>query len=78
MMNSPVVGAMVAFSICNKPFKPLGLASGRVWSRERLRKEKPTKPKIRAKRKEKREKRKEKENEKERKEVKKSRETTHT
>jgi hypothetical protein len=27
---------MIAYSICNKPFKPLGLPSGRVKSREDL------------------------------------------
>jgi hypothetical protein len=27
---------MIAFSLCNKPFKPLGLPSGRVKSREAL------------------------------------------
>jgi hypothetical protein len=30
------VGCTIAFSICNKPFKPLGLPSGRVKSREGL------------------------------------------
>jgi hypothetical protein len=30
------VGEMIAFSICNKPFKPLGLLRGRVKSREGL------------------------------------------
>jgi len=34
--KSAVVGEMIAFSICNKPFKPLGLPSGRVKSREDL------------------------------------------
>jgi hypothetical protein len=29
-------GVGIAFSICNKPFKPLGLPSGRVKSREGL------------------------------------------
>ena len=27
---------MIAFSICNKPFKPLGIPKGRVKSREGL------------------------------------------
>jgi len=30
------MGETIAFSICNKPFKPLGLPSGRVKSREGL------------------------------------------
>jgi hypothetical protein len=30
------VGETIAFSICKKPFKPLGLPSGRVKSREDL------------------------------------------
>ena len=30
------VGVTIAFSICNKPFKPLGSPSGRVRSREGL------------------------------------------
>jgi hypothetical protein len=30
------VGETIAFSVCNKPFKPLGLPSGRVKSREGL------------------------------------------
>jgi hypothetical protein len=30
------VGEITAFSICNKPFKPLGLPSGRIKSREDL------------------------------------------
>jgi hypothetical protein len=34
--KSSFVGETVAFSICNKPFKPLGLPSGRVKSREGL------------------------------------------
>jgi hypothetical protein len=34
--KSVVVGETIAFSICNKPFKPLGLPSGRVKSREGL------------------------------------------
>jgi hypothetical protein len=34
--KSSFVGEMIAFSICNKPFKPLGLPSGRVNSREGL------------------------------------------
>jgi hypothetical protein len=28
------VGETIAFSVCNKPFKPLGIPSGRVKSRE--------------------------------------------
>jgi hypothetical protein len=32
--KSIVVGETIAFNICNKPFKPLGLSSGRVKSRE--------------------------------------------
>jgi hypothetical protein len=34
--KSSFVGEMIAFSICNKPFKPLGLPRGRVKSREGL------------------------------------------
>jgi hypothetical protein len=34
--KSVVVGETIAFSICNKPFKPLGLPSGRVMSCEDL------------------------------------------
>jgi hypothetical protein len=30
------VGETIAFSVCNKPFKPLGLPRGRVKSREGL------------------------------------------
>jgi hypothetical protein len=30
------MGCKIPFSICNKPFKPLGLHSGRVKSREGL------------------------------------------
>jgi hypothetical protein len=30
------VGCTIAFNVCNKPFKPLGLPSGRVKSREGL------------------------------------------
>jgi hypothetical protein len=30
------VGGKIAFSVCNKPFKPLGLSRGRVKSREGL------------------------------------------
>jgi hypothetical protein len=30
------VGETITFSICNKPFKPLGLPSGRVKSHEGL------------------------------------------
>jgi hypothetical protein len=36
------VGETIAFSIYNKPFKPLGLPSGRVKSREGLPKMIPT------------------------------------
>jgi hypothetical protein len=31
--KSSFVGETIAFSVCNKPFKPLGLPSGRVKSR---------------------------------------------
>jgi hypothetical protein len=31
-----VMGEMIAFSICNKPFKPLGIPRGQVKSREGL------------------------------------------
>jgi hypothetical protein len=34
--KSSSVGETIAFSICNKPFKPLGLPRGRVKSREGL------------------------------------------
>jgi hypothetical protein len=34
--KSAFVGGTIAFSICNKPFKPLGLSSERVKSREFL------------------------------------------
>ena len=34
--KSTFVGEMIAFSICIKPFKPLGIPSGRVKSREGL------------------------------------------
>jgi hypothetical protein len=34
--KSTVVGEMIAFSVCNKPFKPLGIPRGRVKSREGL------------------------------------------
>jgi hypothetical protein len=34
--KSSFVGETIAFSICNKPFKALGLHSGRVKSREGL------------------------------------------
>jgi hypothetical protein len=34
--KSSFVGETIEFSICNKPFKPLGLPSGRVKSREGL------------------------------------------
>ena len=40
--KSSFVGETIAFSICNKPFKPLGLPSGRVKSREGLPKMIPT------------------------------------
>jgi hypothetical protein len=36
------MGDTIAFSICNKPIKPLGLPSGRVKSREGLPKMVPT------------------------------------
>jgi hypothetical protein len=36
------VGCMIAFSVCNKHFKPIGLPSGRVKSREGLPKMIPT------------------------------------
>jgi hypothetical protein len=32
--ESSFVGETITFSICNKPFKPIGLPSGRVKSRE--------------------------------------------
>jgi hypothetical protein len=34
--KSYFMGETIAFSICNKPFEPLGLPSGRVKSREGL------------------------------------------
>jgi hypothetical protein len=34
--KSAIVGETIAFSICNKLFKPLGLPSGRVKSHEGL------------------------------------------
>lgn len=34
--KSSFVGETIAFSICNKPFKPIGLPSGQVKSREGL------------------------------------------
>jgi hypothetical protein len=34
--KSAVVGETIAFSICNKPFKPLRLPRGRVKSRKGL------------------------------------------
>jgi hypothetical protein len=34
--KSSFVGETIGFSICNKPFKPLGLLSGRVKSHEGL------------------------------------------
>jgi hypothetical protein len=34
--KSTFVGEAIAFIKCNKPFKPLGLPSGRVKSREGL------------------------------------------
>jgi len=33
---------MIAFSVCDKPFKPLGIPSGRVESREGLTEVMPT------------------------------------
>ena len=47
---------MVTFSACNKPFKPVGLPSGRVWSHEGLRKANPQSQRKKRKRKENREK----------------------
>jgi hypothetical protein len=35
-MNPFSVGCIITFSVCNKPFKPLGLPSERVKSRENL------------------------------------------
>jgi hypothetical protein len=37
------VGETIAFSVCNKPFKPLGLLRGRVKSHEGLPEMIPTK-----------------------------------
>jgi len=34
--KSAIVGETIAFSICNEPFKPLGILRGRVKSREGL------------------------------------------
>ena len=34
--KSVIVGETIAFSVCNKPFKSLGIPSGRVKSREGL------------------------------------------
>jgi hypothetical protein len=34
--KSAVMGETIAFSICNKPFKPLGIPRGRVKSHEDL------------------------------------------
>jgi hypothetical protein len=34
--KSSFMGETIAFSVCNKPFKPLGLLRGRVKSREGL------------------------------------------
>jgi hypothetical protein len=34
--KSTIVGETIAFSVCNKPFKPLGFPRGRVKSREGL------------------------------------------
>jgi len=34
--KSAFVGETIAFSVCNKPFKPLRLSRGRVKSREGL------------------------------------------
>jgi hypothetical protein len=36
------MGETVAFNICDKPFKPLGITSGRVKSREGLTEMMPT------------------------------------
>ena len=40
--KSAVVGEINAFRVCNKPFKPLGIPSGRVKSREGLPRKTPT------------------------------------
>jgi hypothetical protein len=40
--KSSFVGETIAFSVCNKPFKPLGIPSGRVKSREGLTEVMPT------------------------------------
>jgi len=45
--KSSFVGETITFSICNKPFKPLGLPSGRVKSREGLPEMIPTNIEIR-------------------------------
>ena len=34
--KSAAVGETISFSVCNKPFKPLGIPSGQVKSREGL------------------------------------------
>ena len=40
--KSTVMRKTIAFSICNKPFKPLGIPSGQVKSREGLKAMTPT------------------------------------
>jgi hypothetical protein len=40
--KSSFVGETIAFSVCNRPFKPLGIPSGRVKSREGLTEVMPT------------------------------------
>jgi hypothetical protein len=40
--KSSFVGETITFSVCNKPFKPLGIPSGRVKSREGLKEVTPT------------------------------------
>jgi hypothetical protein len=42
MINHFFVGCTIAFSICNKPFKPIGLLSRRLKSREGLQEMTPT------------------------------------
>jgi hypothetical protein len=44
--KSSSMGETIAFSICNKSFKPLGLPSGRVKSREGLSEMIPTNTKV--------------------------------
>ena len=70
MRNSPFRGRNSCICVCNKPFRPIGVLSGRVWSREGLRKSKPTKPKKGEKWKEKKMRK--------RKKGKKRKESTHT